>query len=301
MRIGEIISAKRPVFSVEFFPPKTDQGRAGLFDTARQLAELDLDFVSVTYGAGGSTREGTVGITTALKDDLGLEVMAHLSCVGETAQGLDLTLDRLQAAGIDNIFALRGDPPRGESDFIQPEGGFGSSAELAGHITGRYGFSVGAACFPEVHPEAPDLETDLTYLKTKVDAGAEFLITQLFFDNRAYFDFVDAARAKGIEVPILAGIIPVTGYEHTKRICSLCDASIPVDLEAAMLAAEGDQEAEFNLGVAYAAQQSAELLAAGAPGIHFYALNKAPATRAVLGALRAAQPWRGARGQSLTR
>lgn len=301
MRIGEIISAKRPVFSVEFFPPKTDDGRAQLFDTARQLAELDLDFVSVTYGAGGSTREGTVDITTALKDDVGLEVMAHLSCVGETVEGLDLTLGRLRDAGIDNIFALRGDPPRGQSDFVQPEGGFGSSAELARHITGSYAFSVGAACFPEVHPEAPDLDTDLTYLKSKVDAGAEFLITQLFFDNRAYFDFVDAARAKGIEVPILAGIIPVTGYAHTKRICSLCDASIPVELEAAMLDAEGDPEAEFNLGVAYAAQQSAELLAAGVPGIHFYALNKAPATRAVLGALRAAQPWRGARGQSLTR
>jgi methylenetetrahydrofolate reductase (NADPH) len=300
MRIGEIIAAKRPVFSVEFFPPKTDEGRTQLFETARSLAELELDFVSVTYGAGGSTRDGTVDITTALKDEVGLEVMAHLSCVGETVEGLDATLDRLREAEIDNVFALRGDPPRGETDFVQSEGGFGSAAELAGHISANYDFSIGGACFPEVHPEASDLDTDLTYLKTKVDAGAEFLITQLFFDNRAYFDFVEAARAKGIEVPILAGIIPVTGYAHTKRICSLCDASIPVDLEAAMLAAEGDPEAEFNLGVAYAAQQSAELLAAGAPGIHFYALNKAPATRAVLGALRAAQPWRGARGQSLT-
>lgn len=300
MRIGEIISTKRPVFSVEFFPPKTDEGREQLFETAGILADLDLDYVSVTYGAGGSTRDGTVDITTALKDDLGLEVMAHLSCVGETAAGLDRTLDRLRDAGIDNIFALRGDPPRGQEDFVQPEGGFGSAAELTAHITAEYEFSVGGACFPEVHPEAPDLDTDLNYLKTKVEAGAEFLITQLFFDNRAYFDFVDAARAKGIDVPIIAGIIPVTGYAHTKRICDLCDATIPAALEAAMLAAEGDPEAEFNLGVAYAAQQAAELLAAGAPGIHFYALNKAPATRAVLGALRAAQPWRGARGQSLS-
>lgn len=300
MRIGDIISAKKPVFSVEFLPPKTDEGRVQLFDTARQLAELDLDFVSVTYGAGGSNREGTIDITTRLKDEVGLEAMAHLSCVGETAEGIDRTLDQLRDAGIDNILALRGDPPRGQTDFVQPEGGFGSAADLTRHIHGKYDFSIGGACFPEVHPEAPDLDTDLTYLKTKVDAGAEFLITQLFFDNRAYFDFVDAARAKGIEVPILAGIIPVTGYAHTKRICSLCDASIPVELETAMLAAEGDPEAEFNLGVAYAAQQSAELLAAGAPGIHFYALNKAPATRAVLGALRAAQPWRGSRGQSLT-
>jgi methylenetetrahydrofolate reductase (NADPH) len=298
MRIGDIISAKRPVFSVEFFPPKTDEGRAQLFDTARQLAEFDLDFVSVTYGAGGSNREGTVDITTSLKDEVGLEVMAHLSCVGETAERIDSTLQRLTNAGIENILALRGDPPQGQTDFVQPEGGFGSAAELTRHITGSFDFSVGGACFPEVHPEAPDLDTDLDYLKTKVEAGAEFLITQLFFDNRVYFDFVDAARAKGIDVPIIPGIIPVTGYAHTKRICARCDATIPVGLESALIAADGDPEAEFNLGVAYAAQQCAELLAAGAPGIQFFALNKAPATRAILGALRAAQPWRGSRGQA---
>ncbi len=291
MRIGEIIESRRPVFSVEFFPSKTDEGRRRLLETARELSALELDFVSVTYGAGGSTREGTVDITRALKEDLGLEVMAHLSCVGERREGLAATLDRLEELGIENIFALRGDPPRGETDFVQTEGGLGSAAELATFISENYDFAVGGACFPEVHPEAPDLDTDLTYLKTKVDAGADFLITQLFFDNRVYFDFVEAARAKGIEVPIIPGIIPVTGFAHTKRICALCDSSIPPGLESAMLAAEGDPEAEFNLGVAYAAQQSAELLAAGAPGIHFYALNKAPATRAVLGALRAARPW----------
>lgn len=300
MRIGEIIRSNRPVFSVEFFPPKTDEGRIQLMETARTLSSLELDFVSVTYGAGGSNRDGTVDITTALKDEVGLEVMAHLSCVGETKEGLAATLDRLAETGIENIFALRGDPPRGETNFVQPEGGLGSSAELAAFIKENYDFAVGGACFPEVHPEAPDLDTDLNYLKQKVDAGAEFLVTQLFFDNSAYFKFVDAAREKGIDVPILAGIIPVTGYAHTKRICDLCDATIPAHLEQAMLAAEGDAEAEFNLGVAYAAQQCAELLAAGAPGIHFYALNKAPATRAVLGALRAARPWLGARGEAVT-
>ena len=300
MRIGEIIRSNRPVFSVEFFPPKTGEGRIQLMETARTLSSLELDFVSVTYGAGGSNRDGTVDITTALKDEVGLEVMAHLSCVGETKEGLAATLDRLAETGIENIFALRGDPPRGETNFVQPEGGLGSSAELAAFIKENYDFAVGGACFPEVHPEAPDLDTDLNYLKQKVDAGAEFLVTQLFFDNSAYFKFVDAAREKGIDVPILAGIIPVTGYAHTKRICDLCDATIPAHLEQAMLAAEGDAEAEFNLGVAYAAQQCAELLAAGAPGIHFYALTKAPATRAVLGALRAARPWLGARGEAVT-
>jgi len=290
MRIDEIIASKAPTFSVEFFPPKTETARGDLFATARSLRELEPDFVSVTYGAGGSTREGTVEITRALGDELGFETMAHLSCVGETTEGLAATLDRIAAAGIENVFALRGDPPRGESDFVQPEGGLGSAAELAAFIGSRWDFAVGGACFPEVHPEAPDPETDLAYLKTKVEAGASFLITQLFFDNQVYFDFVAAARAAGIEVPILAGVIPVAGFAQTKRICDLCDASVPPRLEAAFAAA-GDERAEFELGVAYAAQQCAELLLAGAPGIHFYALNRAPATRAVLGALRAARPW----------
>ena len=293
MHIDAILEAKRPLFSVEFFPPKTEEATEQLFATARELGELEPDFVSVTYGAGGSTRDGTVEITRALKEELGLETMAHLSCVGETADGLAATLDRIAAAGIDNVFALRGDPPRGQPDFVQPEGGLGSAAELAGFIAGgdRWDFTVGGACFPEVHPEAPDLDTDLDYLKSKVEAGASFLITQLFFDNRVYFDFVAAARAKGIDAPILAGVIPVASFAQTKRICELCDATIPPRLEAAFAAVDGDEAAESQLGVAYAAQQCAELLIAGAPGIHFYALNRAPATRAVLAALRASRPW----------
>lgn len=298
MRIDEIIARPGPTFSVEFFPPKTDEAREGLFATARSLRELEPDFVSVTYGAGGSTREGTVEITRALKDELGYETMAHLSCVGETKEGLAATLEQIGAAGIENVFALRGDPPRGEEDFVQPEGGLGSAAELTAFIGEGWDFTVGGACFPEVHPEAPDLETDLAYLKTKVEAGATFLITQLFFDNQVYFDFVAAARAAGIDVPILAGVIPVASFAQTKRICSLCDASIPPRLEAAFAAVEGDERAEFELGVAYAAQQCSELLVAGTPGIHFYALNRAPATRAVLGALQAARPWERRRGDA---
>jgi methylenetetrahydrofolate reductase (NADPH) len=300
MRIDAIIAERRPTFSVEFFPPKTEESKAQLYETARELAKLEPDFVSVTYGAGGSTRDGTVEITTALKDELGYETMAHLSCVGESAEGLASTLDRIEAAGIENVFALRGDPPRGEGDFVQPAGGLGSAAELAAFVGAGWDFSIGGACFPEVHPEAPDLETDLEYLKTKVDSGARFLITQLFFDNQVYFDFVRAARRRGIEVPILAGVIPVASFAQTKRICDLCDATIPAPLAAAFEAAGGDTEREFELGVAYAAQQCAELLIAGAPGIHFYALNKAPATRAVLGALRASRPWERVRGDAAT-
>ena len=297
MRIDRILATRQqPVFSVEFFPPKTEEATQQMFATARSLRELEPDFVSVTYGAGGSTREGTVEITRALKDELGFETMAHLSCVGETTEGLSGTLDRIAETGIENVFALRGDPPRGQADFVQPEGGLGSAAELAAFIGNGWDFTIGGACFPEVHPEAPDLDTDLEYLKTKVDSGASFLITQLFFDNRVYFDFVAAARAKGIDVPILAGVIPVASFAQTKRICDLCDASIPPRLEAAFEAAGGDSGAEFELGIAYAAQQCSELLLGGAPGIHFYALNKAPATRAVLGALRAARPWERSEG-----
>jgi methylenetetrahydrofolate reductase (NADPH) len=301
MRVDEIIANQRPTFSVEFSPPRTPEAEKSLFETARQLGELEPDFVSVTYGAGGSTRDGTVEITRALKDDLGFETMAHLSCVGETTVGLSATLDKIAAAGIENVFALRGDPPRGESDFEQPEGGLGSAAELTAFIeAGPWDFALGGACFPEVHPEAPDLETDLAYLRQKVEAGASFLTTQLFFDNQVYFDFVAAARAAGIEVPILAGVIPVGSFAQTKRICELCEASIPAPLEAAFEAAGDDPEREFELGVAYAAQQCSELLIAGAPGIHFYALNRAPATRAVLGALKASKPWERTRGDAST-
>jgi len=298
MRIDEIIASSKPTFSVEFSPPKDAAKVEDLMETARQLAAFDLDFVSVTYGAGGSTRQGTVEVTRRLKDEIGLETMAHLSCVGETTEGLAATLDQIEAAGIENVLALRGDPPRGQEDFVQLEGGLGSAAELAQFIGAGWDFAIGGACFPEVHPEASDLDTDLSYLKLKVESGAGFLITQLFFDNQVYFDFVRAARAKGIEAPILAGVIPVASYAQTKRICELCDATIPERLERAFEAAGGDPAREFELGVAFAAQQAAELLIAGAPGIHFYALNKAPATRAVLGALRASRPW-GRPGETL--
>jgi methylenetetrahydrofolate reductase (NADPH) len=291
MRIDELLTRQRPLFSFEFFPPKTPEGVGTLFETIRTLASLEPGYVSVTYGAGGATREGTVEISTTIKREHGIETMAHLSCVGETLDRLREILTRLQEGGIENILALRGDPPRGEAEFQPPEGGLSSSAELAGLIAAEYDFAIGGACFPEVHPEAPSLEADIAFLKTKVDAGASFLITQLFFDNRAYFDFVPAARRAGIEVPIIAGIMPITSYAQIRRFCQLCEAVIPDPLAAAMEALDGDEEAEFELGVAYAARQCEELLAGGAPGIHFYTLNKAPATRAILAALKAARPW----------
>jgi methylenetetrahydrofolate reductase (NADPH) len=291
MRIDELLTTRQPVFSVEFFPPKTPEGVEMLFETVAALKALEPAFVSVTYGAGGATREGTIEISSRIKGEYGLETMAHLSCVGETREGLAGLLDRFHETGIENVLALRGDPPRGEDNFTQPEGGLGSAADLAAFISEKWSFTIGGACFPEVHPEATSLDADLAYLKTKIDAGATFLITQLFFDNQVYFDFVAAARAAGIDVPIIPGVIPIASYGQVSRICSLCDASIPEELSTAMEALGGDAEAEALLGVAYAAQQCEELLLHGAPGIHFYALNRAPGTRAVLSALRASRPW----------
>src|SRR2546423_1161879 len=291
MHVDEILARDGPCFSIEFFPPKTRDGFAQLFGTVEALKPLEPDFVSVTYGAGGATRDGTVEIAERVRRDHGLETMAHLSCVGETRDGLAAILDRFAAIGVENVLALRGDPPRGVPDFAAPAGGLGSATELTAFIAERYGFTIGGACFPEVHPEAPSLEADLAYLKTKVEAGARFLITQLFFDNRVYFDFVAAARERGIDVPIIPGVMPMTGYKQIARICELCDAKIPEPLSEAMEAAGGDERVEFELGVAYAAQQCAELLREGAPGIHLYALNRWPATRAILAALQAARPW----------
>jgi methylenetetrahydrofolate reductase (NADPH) len=291
MRIDQILEERRPCFSFEFFPPKTDEGMDNLKHAIDDLTEDEPAYVSVTYGAGGSTRDRTVEITKWIKQEVGLEAMAHMSCVGEPVERLREILDEIGAAGIENVLALRGDPPRGETEWKPHPGGLRYSTELADLIAGDYPFCIGAACFPEVHPEAPSLEHDLNFLKEKVVAGASFLITQLFFDNKLYFDFVEEARAAGIDVPIIPGIIPVTGYRQIKRFTEMCGASIPDDFERELAAREDDPEAVKDLGVSYATLQCADLLARGAPGIHFYTLNKSPATRAILAALRAARPW----------
>ena len=293
MRIDQLLKdPQEPRFSFEFFPPKTDEGQQGLEDALAELKKATPAYVSVTYGAGGSTRDRTVEVTKWMKEDLGLEAMAHLSCVGEPTDRLREILDEVAAAGIENVLALRGDPPRGEDEWKPHPEGLEHSVGLIELLQSEYDFCVGAACFPEVHPEAPDLDHDLKFLKRKVDAGASFLITQLFFDNRMYFDFVDKVRAHGIDVPIVPGIIPITNFEQIKRFTSMCGATIPPALLEQLEArhAEGE-EAVAELGVAYATLQCGHLLEHGAPGIHFYTLNKSPATRAILSALKAARPW----------
>jgi methylenetetrahydrofolate reductase (NADPH) len=297
MRIDErIASSTEPSFSFEFFPPKTDEGERNLGRALAELSRLDPTFVSVTYGAGGSTTEKrkTIDIVRHLKRDYGMEAMAHFTCVGATTAELRETLDLMRESGLDNVLALRGDPPQGETEWTATEGGLSFSRELIELIRDEYDFAIGAACFPEVHIHATDAESDLRYLKEKVDAGARFLITQLFFDNRAYYDFVARARDIGIDVPIVPGIWPITSASQIKRVTEMCGSRIPDGL-LRELELRGDQPGSVtDLGVAYATLQCADLLANGAPGIHFYTLNRSPATRAILTALRLMAPWRNA-------
>ncbi|MCW3067909.1 MAG: metF [Solirubrobacterales bacterium] len=291
MRIDDILAADGPVFSFEFFPPKTDDGERNLENALAELRTLEPSFVSVTYGAGGSTREKTIEIVKRIRDQHGLEAMAHFTCVGATVPQLRHTLDEMQEAGIDNVLALRGDPPAGEESWTMTEGGLEFSRELVELIAADYPFAIGAACFPETHIHAESPEADLEHLAEKVDAGVAFLITQLFFDNAVYFRFLERARSAGIKVPIIPGIMPITRVGQVERMASMCGASIPEELRSELHAREEDPEAVLDFGVAYATLQCAELLAAGAPGIHFYTLNRSPATRAILGALKLARPW----------
>jgi len=296
MRIDEILARDGdPAFSFEFFPPKTPEGEANLYRALEALRPLAPDFVSVTYGAGGSTRSKTLEIVARIREEHELEAMAHFTCVGATVDELRSTLDEMAGLGVDNVLALRGDPPAGQSEWTQTEGGLRYSRELVELIAGNYGFAIGAACFPETHIHATSAEDDLRYLKAKVDAGARFLITQLFFDNDLYFDFVERARAIGVDVPIVPGILPITGYGQLAKVTSLCGATIPDHVLEELDARREDEEAVAEFGVAYATLQCADLLARGAPGIHFYTLNRSPATRAILSALRLWRPWDAAR------
>jgi methylenetetrahydrofolate reductase (NADPH) len=292
MRIDQAYATRtEPVFSFEFFPPKTEEGEQNLFRALGELRDLDPAFVSVTYGAGGSTREKTLGIVSRIRDEYGLEAMAHFTCVGATEAELRETLDAMAAAGHENVLALRGDPPQGQEEWTKTEGGLEYSRELVELIRGDYDFSVGAACFPETHIHAASPEDDLAHLKAKVEAGAQFLITQLFFDNDRYFEFVGRARAIGIDVPIVPGIWPITNVAQIERVTKLSAATLPEGLTRELHARAEDPEAVVEFGVAYATLQSAELLAGGAPGVHFYTLNRSPATRAILSALRLTRPW----------
>jgi methylenetetrahydrofolate reductase (NADPH) len=289
MRIAERLRDSRPCVSFEFFPPKTDEAVTQLFATLKDLAELRPGFVSVTYGAGGSTRQRTLEMVTAIKRETGIEAMAHLTCVGHGRGELREILRRFEAAGVENVLALRGDPPKDQASFSAAPDGLSHGSELAQFIRGEgFRFCLGGACYPEIHPDSETRDDDLANLKKKVDAGAEFLITQLFYDNAFYFHFLQRARDAGITCPIIPGIMPLTNYEQIDRITRMCGVTIPRKLEMAAQKVKSDPDSMHQLGVAHATLQCVELLRHGVPGIHFYTLNKSRASKMIVTALEAA-------------
>ncbi|MEM7679331.1 MAG: methylenetetrahydrofolate reductase [NAD(P)H], partial [Myxococcota bacterium] len=269
MRLSDAFERDYPVFSFEFFPPKTPEGEARLWKALTELHPLKPTYVSVTYGAGGSTQAKTVELTGRIKKELGIEPLAHLTCVGADQDQLRRVLDDLQEAGVENVLALRGDPPKGMDRFEATAGGFAYASELTHFIRSHYDFCLAGACYPESHTESASPYEDLHFLKQKVEAGVDFLVSQLFFDNRLYFDFVDRARAAGISVPIVPGIMPIQNVDQIKRFTKMCGASLPDGLVSALEARANEPERVHELGVVQATVQSLGLLQGGAPGIHF--------------------------------
>lgn len=283
------LQSHTPTISFEFFPPKTPEGWAKLYATVAETARLNVDFVSVTYGAGGSTRENTVDLVASLQNNLGIQAMAHLTCLGHSQVDLSRILDRLTAKGVPAVMALRGDPPQGETRFRPHPYGFAYATELIGFIKdGWPHFKIGCAAYPEGHPESvvpgevhtPD--RDIAFLKRKQENGADFAVTQLFFDNAVYFAFVEKARAAGVTIPLLPGIMPLSSARQIERFIGLSGCSIPETLRQAA-AAENVEESGFQ----YALNQCRDLLARGAPGIHLYTLNQSVLSGRILSALRA--------------
>lgn len=292
MRIDDAIATLRPFFSFEFFPPKDDDGSRRLFETVAALAPLRPAFVSITYGAGGSTRARTVALAKQIQHETGITVVAHVTCAGTPRAELRSLLDDLARSGIRNVLALRGDAPKTTGTYESLPGGFSHAVELIAMLRRNYDFCIGAACYPEKHPESPSRDDDLARLGEKVAAGADFLVSQLFFDNGAFFDFERRARAAGITAPMLPGLMPITNFDQIERFVAMCGAAVPPKLRVEMEVRRGDKEAVEALGVAYASMQAMSLLKAGVPGIHFYTLNRSPATRAIVSSLLAASAWR---------
>ncbi len=282
MRIVDLFKGTGPVVSFEFFPPKTPEGTEALYRTVDALKPCNPSFVSVTYGAGGSTRDRTIELVTRIKRDLGMEAMAHLTCVGASRDEIREVLKRLRDGGIENVLALRGDPPKGETEFVPSADGFAYASELVQFIRDEgFDFCVGAACYPEGHVECRDLDRDLEHLIHKASCGVDFLITQLFFDNEYYREFVKRARDAGLDLPIVPGLMPVTNVAQVQRFTQMCGSTIPDELQRRLAIVEDDASAVVATGVLWTARQARNLLAMGAPGVHFYTLNKSSAALAV--------------------
>lgn len=286
MRITDILKNRRPVFSLEFFPPKSSEEMAQLFQTVNDVKRLAPGFISVTYGAGGGTRDRTLEIVKRAKSEIGLESVAHLTCIGHSREEIKETLDELVRSGIENVVALRGDPPKGEARYTPHPEGFRYARELTAFIRESYPLCIAVAGYPEGHIESPDKETDWTHLEEKVKAGADVIITQLFFENRYFFEFERRMREKGVTVPIVPGIMPITNLQQILRFTRICGASIPNKVVKDLEAIQGQPEAVQRYGIEYAKQQCKGLLAHGVPGIHFYTLNKSRATQEIIMSLK---------------
>ena len=270
MKIIDILKQDKPAFSFEFFPPKDDVGFDQLFETIDNLKSWDPAFVSVTYGAGGSTRSKTIDLVGRIKKEIGLESMAHLTCVGHSSDEILKVLESIKEQNVDNVLALR------------PDNGFGYAEELVQFIRERFSFCIGVAGYPEGHPESSNREEDLVHLKNKVLAGASFVVTQLFFDNKYYFDFVASLRKIGVDVPVIPGIMPIVNLKQIKRFTKMCGATVPPDLMVRLEKVQDDPESVCQIGIDHATNQCEKLLMQGAPGIHFYTLNRSRATLSVL-------------------
>lgn len=285
MRIDKLFGAGRQTLSFEFFPPKTDEGFVSLFRTIEELRPLNPDYVSITYGAGGSTRAKTVELTERIQREAGMRAMSHLTCVGHTREEIGAILQELAAGGVRNVLALRGDPPAGAAQFTPTPGGFSVTQDLVKFVKSQGDFCVGVAGYPEGHPTCLNLARDLEHLKGKLDAGGDFITTQLFFDNDDLYRWRDRAAKLGVRAPIVAGIMPIGNVSQIKRFVGMCGAKIPQPLLLKLESLEHDPEAVYRAGVEHAAAQSRDLRANGITGIHYYTLNKSKASVEIVRAL----------------
>ncbi|MFH0983639.1 MAG: methylenetetrahydrofolate reductase [NAD(P)H] [Planctomycetota bacterium] len=282
MRVIDEIWDRSPTLSFEFFPPRDDIGFWDLYRTIESLKPLSPSYVSVTYGAGGSTRRKTLELVTRIKRDSGIEPLAHLTCVEHTRTEIAEIVDELKNNRVENVLCLRGDPPEDTAVFEPSPDGLAHADELVRFIRDRHpGLCLGGACHPETHPEAPSPEADLDHLKRKVDAGVDFLITQLFFDNADFYRFRERCARVGIFVPMIAGIMPIQSVKQIKRFTEMCGATIPPDLLQKIEAVEDDPDAVRHVGVLHATEQCLDLIEHGVAGLHFYTLNRSTATRAI--------------------
>lgn len=276
MKLADFYQDGATAISFELFPPRTARTKADLESGLPMLIDLEPSFMTVTYGAlgSGTTRKSTLEIASRIKNEYGVETAHHLTCVGAGRDEITGLLEDMRRHNIENVVALRGDPPQGETEFVPPQDGYQHAYQLVEHIRDFGGFSVAVAGYPEKHIEAPDMETDLRHLKRKVDSGADVVITQLYYDNRHFYDFVDRCRAMGIDKPIVAGLMPILSVDQIKRITSTCGATLPVDLLSRLEEAKGDDERLHEIGIAHTANQALDLLERGVAGIHFYVLNR---------------------------